>query len=73
MTPRSALRHSTEAPWEPEPLELPLVDPGSSRLPRKTPRPYDSHRESDLREVPDPGALDEGEGERRSVVVIDLL
>ena len=27
--------------WEPEPFELPLVDPGSSRLPPKTPRPYD--------------------------------
>ena len=25
--------------WEPEPFELPLVNPGSSRLPRKAPLP----------------------------------
>jgi hypothetical protein len=47
--------------WEPEPLELPLVNPGSSRLPHKAPLPYGDD------------APDEDDGDRRNrVVVIDL-
>jgi hypothetical protein len=49
--------------WEPQPFELPLVNPGSSRLPPKAPLPY--HDDGD--------ASDEDTDESgRRVIVIDL-
>ena len=49
--------------WEPEPFELPLVNPGSSRLPRKAPLP--SYGEDEVEDE------DTDRGSSR-VIVIDL-
>ena len=56
--------NGAEREWEPEPFELPLVNPGSSRLPRKAPLPSygDDETEED----------DSDHGSSR-VIVIDLV
>ncbi len=62
MSVQKAHGDSGASEWEPEPFELPLVNPGSSRPPPKSPLQYNE----DSSEGDDP----EGSGSR--VIVIDL-
>ena len=62
MSMQWAHEASGEVEWEPEPFELPLVNPGSSRLPPKSPLPYNEDSSD---------GDDSGESGKR-VIVIDL-